>query len=501
MRKILAGILSLTMAATLAGCGAGDNVGTETPETTAAVTVETTITEGIAEESEAEETTEIDVPVVEETETEASISVTDEIIPPNADMLYEMFTLRVSDRKLDNGKDFLGIASPSGSASAFYEDIDNDNEKEFCFIWDTAHGSTMYVCEFLNGAWEPVDVLLIAPNYTYLQAAEQGTQLFTVVGIRAAEGLESYTYDGTEEYFVLFDETEIEDEEDYYNGDGYYRAIENALAEYDGLQPLYDLPHAQTAKFYEIAFMDDDNMNGDRESAQAALNEFADDVAAMFEGTLETKPAAAENINGPVEEFVTIAGTQHSTLEKELNIEFPWGEEATNEDVAALAKMTNLEKLSITGGYGISEAFSELTNLKELTLFQAVGDLTFLKELPNLTKLGISHCSISDLSPLASLPNLTELSLENYSEADLTPVYGLMSLTALEFYHEDAVDASKLAGLTNLKSLSVGMGGMTNVDSLAQLTDLESITISDMFNVSDDDIANLKQAMPSCKIN
>ena len=284
--KIIAAVIMTLM---LTACTADTNTAEETTtiaettttaETTtmAETATEAATTTATEEETEAETETETEAESVTEAATE---SIAGEIVPPDADTLQKLFALRMSDDTLPNGKDFGGNASPSGTADAFYVDIDGDDTKEFCFIWHTLHGSVMYVCDYTGQAWEVVDVLDTAAQYTYLQTDEQGKQyLFAVIGIRTVEGLRSYTYkDGVEEDFELFDVSIIGGPYD----DLYHEMIQSFLKEYDNLQPLYDLPHASTASFYDISFMYSEYADEDIGAAQEALEQFTNDVAALFD--------------------------------------------------------------------------------------------------------------------------------------------------------------------------------------------------------------------------
>lgn len=278
IKMITAGILALAMAA----CTADTNTETITVAQTTTAAETTTAEAESKAETEGETETETESEAETETETEAAEeAVPGEVVPPAADTLQKLFALRMSDDTLPNGKDFLGNASPSGTADAFYVDIDSDDTKEFCFIWHTAHGSVVYVCDYTEQEWKVVDVLDIATQYTYLQTDENGKQyLFVVIGIRTAEGLRSYTYkDGIEKDFELFDMSIIGGPYD----DLYHEMIQSFLKEYDNLQPLYDLPHASTASFYEISFMNSEYADEDTTAAQEALEQFTNDVAALFD--------------------------------------------------------------------------------------------------------------------------------------------------------------------------------------------------------------------------
>lgn len=106
-------------------------------------------------------------------------------------------------------------------------------------------------------------------------------------------------------------------------------------------------------------------------------------------------------------------------------------------DVDALAGMTKLEHLDLTGLRDLNDisSLSGMTALRELTLESCgqLTDLTPLQGLHQLNTLRLSRCrQLSDLSPLADLHNLRKVSLDGCrAVTDLNPVQSLPSLERL----------------------------------------------------------------------
>jgi len=88
-----------------------------------------------------------------------------------------------------------------------------------------------------------------------------------------------------------------------------------------------------------------------------------------------------------------------------------------------------------------------------------------------------SRMRVSDLSPLAGLKSLERLGLRNTQVSDLSPLAGLKNLEWLRFDNTQVTDLSPLAELKNLEVLYL------------QNT-----------QVSDEQVQELRQALPNCEI-
>jgi hypothetical protein len=138
------------------------------------------------------------------------------------------------------------------------------------------------------------------------------------------------------------------------------------------------------------------------------------ETATTSEITVTTKSAettTAVTTTEPVEEFITIKGEKYSTSLTELDLYMC---DLTNEDIKPLAKMVNLERLSLEGNQ-ISD-ISPLQNLTNLTYLNLVhnqiSDISALQNLTKLEHLWLSNNQISDVSTLKNLTNLKYLYLD-----------------------------------------------------------------------------------------
>jgi len=98
-------------------------------------------------------------------------------------------------------------------------------------------------------------------------------------------------------------------------------------------------------------------------------------------------------------------------------------------DISALAGMTGLLELDLSGLPIDDSAGSVLAGLHQLQLLEidrtGITDLAPLAGLSQLMGLRIGHCQVTDLSPLAALPRLYRLELPGTPVRDLSPLLGL----------------------------------------------------------------------------
>lgn len=222
-------------------------------------------------------------------------------------------------------------------------------------------------------------------------------------------------------------------------------------------------------------------------------------------------------------------------------------------DISPLSGMTNLTTLELSGNE-INDwtPISDLTNLKELRLFSGNPDkpidLTLISNMANLTTLDITNDYFTNLTSISTMANLTELYLSNKSLKDLTPLKGLTGLTTLYLNCFNLTDLTPISKLTNLKTLELYNCGsvsdltpisrlinltelsmpacyklsdltpisnltnlailelpkneaITDLTPLRNLTNLLEINIIDCYNISDQEIQNLKDALPNLMIH
>ena len=117
----------------------------------------------------------------------------------------------------------------------------------------------------------------------------------------------------------------------------------------------------------------------------------------------------------------------------------------------------------------------------------------------NVTSISLYGTQVSDLTPLAGLKNLRGLDLNETKVSDLSPLAGLKNLESLYLTQTKVSDLSPLAGLKNLKRFKLNQ---TEVSDLSPLADMKSLLYLylDQTKVSEEQIEQLKLALPKCKI-
>lgn len=193
-------------------------------------------------------------------------------------------------------------------------------------------------------------------------------------------------------------------------------------------------------------------------------------------------------------------------------------------DYSTLENIPTLEKLSVRSS-GISDytQFGGLTNITELDLGEgAADDLSPLSGLTNLKKLSLDHSTLGDLTPLNSLTSLEELYISYTNVEDISPLSSMTWLDSVDLHGNSITDISPLA-LTRLGCISIDydsadyietlnkmkclntliivVTGTSDVLSLSSLTGLNNLYIFCDFDVSEEDIEALRQALPDCEIS
>ncbi len=122
------------------------------------------------------------------------------------------------------------------------------------------------------------------------------------------------------------------------------------------------------------------------------------------------------------------------------------------------------------------------TKLKYLDLGHNddLSDLSFVASMPELEVLIIAMTNISDLSPLANCPKMEYLEIQETQISDLSPLAGLTNLAHLNICNQENItDASPLYGLTKLERLWIGCNTP----------------------IPEEQVEELKAALPNCDIN
>ena len=166
----------------------------------------------------------------------------------------------------------------------------------------------------------------------------------------------------------------------------------------------------------------------------------------------------------------------------------------TDKDLARIAKMESLERISISGGKMTSKgiaALDELNNLETLSIwsFQFKGDcFDGFKRLKKLVHLGVAlegPVTKANWESLGQMERLKSLSLEGGAEFDEHGLKALGQLKSLETLNVDQCDKSVDPGFLNaisklqkLKDVSFRIGEIHDGD-FACLMNMPSLTYMD----------------------
>ena len=147
---------------------------------------------------------------------------------------------------------------------------------------------------------------------------------------------------------------------------------------------------------------------------------------------------------------------------------------------------------------------SRYSNLQvlDLKVCRELTDIRALAKLTNLQRLVFSNCrQRTDISALAKLTNLQRLGLSYCDE--ISALDQLIKLEELDLnWCTQLTDISPLAKLTILQRLDLkGCNQLTDISSLAQLIKLEELDLSFCSQLTNDQIKNLKTALPNLAIH
>lgn len=149
---------------------------------------------------------------------------------------------------------------------------------------------------------------------------------------------------------------------------------------------------------------------------------------------------------------------------------------------ADLRHLLYLESLTITNGIsGQLNNLAPLTALTKLSITHtSVSDkeLEIIGSLTGLKDLTLDECSLSTLNGLQDLTGLTHLSLNSNAIGNLTPISGMTKLIQLDMEQNALQDLTKLTGCTSLQKLNVAYNSIADISPLSNLHALRQINIS-----------------------
>jgi len=120
---------------------------------------------------------------------------------------------------------------------------------------------------------------------------------------------------------------------------------------------------------------------------------------------------------------------------------------------------------------------------------------------PETDSFDLSGRSLSELdkTEIASLSNLTTLSLTNCGLTDVSFLSGLTALRTLYLPDNRINDLTALSALTELRTVYLDRNPLTDLTPLTKLPGLSMLSIQGV-TIADYVLADLKEAMPNCRI-
>ena len=171
------------------------------------------------------------------------------------------------------------------------------------------------------------------------------------------------------------------------------------------------------------------------------------------------------------------------------------------EDISPVAELYALEVLDLTDNniYDLSPV-RRLTSLKELRFGgNEVADISAVVNLTNLSILRFSDNHVSSLAPLMNLTHLTVLRFSDNEVSSINVLAGMTELRELWFYNNYVEDISVLSELTELEYLYMIGNEISDASAVMNLYNLKELGLT-RNNISNDQISQIKEAIPECVI-
>lgn len=125
-----------------------------------------------------------------------------------------------------------------------------------------------------------------------------------------------------------------------------------------------------------------------------------------------------------------------------------------------------------------------------------------LKYFPDLLAIDLGHNNVSDLSFLANFPKLRRLIVVDSLKpvTDISVLAELKDLEYIELFMQDITDLTPLANHTELLDLNLCHNNISDLTPLYSCTKLQRLWISNNPNLTEEEIAAFKEALPNCRV-
>jgi Leucine-rich repeat (LRR) protein len=192
-----------------------------------------------------------------------------------------------------------------------------------------------------------------------------------------------------------------------------------------------------------------------------------------------------------------------SSLQKLTDL-FLWDDDI--HDAGALANLTQLKNLDISyNNIADMPAFSDFDQIISLGVDgNYISSLEWLDGFSSVGWLSLGHNPLLSLEGLEKLQNLESLTLVATQAEDMSVLAGNSYLRILNLKNMKlkSFDLVQLTAIPNLEILTISQAQteLENFRSLADMEILENLYITPNVNISDEEIAWLKEQLPYCSI-
>ena len=143
----------------------------------------------------------------------------------------------------------------------------------------------------------------------------------------------------------------------------------------------------------------------------------------------------------------------------------------------------------------------ELRRLRNLDIGDRLEDLEIIGTLTQLEELCLLQLRTQTVAPLSGLMNLQRLDLSSlWFSTKLDPLAALPNLEDLNLSWTNGLELSPIKKFPKLRKLKLYSCALKSFETLFEFTNLEELDVRELQNISERDIALLREKLPDCNI-
>lgn len=143
----------------------------------------------------------------------------------------------------------------------------------------------------------------------------------------------------------------------------------------------------------------------------------------------------------------------------------------------------------------------ELRRLRDLDIGDRLEDLEIIGTLTQLEELCLLQLRTQTVAPLNGLVNLRRLDLSSlWFSTKLDPLISLPNLEDLNLSWTNGLELSPIKKFPKLRKLKLYSCALKSFETLFEFTNLEELDVRELQNISERDIALLREKLPNCNI-